>query len=162
MNVRIVKSAAQGPQGPGDDSDGSAAPLPKRKVLQSMLRGAGNLCPNCSTGRLFKGYLTVQPACSVCGEEFHHHRADDAPPYFTITLVGHIVIPALMAVELLYRPALWIHMSLWLPLTLILSLGFLRPIKGALIGLQWALYMHGFDPNEGEDEPVPDPAAPYR
>ncbi|MFD1696845.1 DUF983 domain-containing protein [Roseibium aestuarii] len=130
----------------------------ERNVLQSMVRGSLNRCPHCGKGKLFKGYLTTNYACSACGEEFHHHRADDAPPYFTITLVGHIIIPALLAVEMLYRPALWIHMALWLPLTLILSLVFLRPIKGALVGLQWALFMHGFDPLSGEDEPHPDPA----
>ncbi len=59
-------------------------------------------------------------------------------------------------------PEIWVHMALWIPLTLILALGILRPAKGAIIGLQWALYMHGFDPRKGEDQPVPDPAAALR
>ncbi|MCV0428889.1 MAG: DUF983 domain-containing protein [Roseibium sp.] len=121
--------------------------------MQAMLRGAFNKCMNCGRGRVFNGFLKNNHACSVCGEEFHHHRADDAPPYFTITIVGHIIIPALLVVEVLWRPAIWIHMSLWLPLTILLSLGLMRPIKGALIGLQWALYMHGFDPDAEDDLP---------
>ncbi len=84
----------------------------------------------------------------------HHHRADDAPPYFTIIIVGHIVVGLVLAVEMAYHPPLWLHAALWLPLTVILALVILMPIKGALVGLQWALRMHGFDP-EGENELVP-------
>jgi len=138
------------------------AEKPRRKVMPAMLRGAKNRCMNCGEGRIFDGFLATRHACEKCGEEFHHHRADDAPPYFTITIVGHIVIPALLIVEVMWRPALWIHMSLWVPLTLILSLGLMRPIKGALVGLQWALYMHGFDPDAEEDLPPPVPAPSER
>ena len=127
---------------------------PHRPVIPAMFRGACNRCMNCGQGKIFDGFLTTRPACSQCGEEFHHHRADDAPPYFTITIVGHIIIPALLIVEVLWRPAIWIHMSIWLPLTIILSLALMRPIKGALVGLQWALYMHGFDPDAEDDFPV--------
>jgi len=131
---------------------------PARRILPAMMRGLMCRCPSCGKGKLFKGYLKTVHACEACGEEIHHHRADDAPPYFTITIVGHIIIPALLIVEVMYRPELWVHMALWLPLTIILSLGMLQPIKGALVGLQWALYMHGFDPDASEDLPEPDPA----
>ncbi len=77
-----------------------------------------------------------------------HHRADDAPPYFTIIIVGHIIVPLLMTVELLYGPPLWVHLSIWLPLTIILSLLILPRVKGGIVGLQWAHRMHGFG---GED-----------
>ncbi|WP_164159400.1 DUF983 domain-containing protein, partial [Stenotrophomonas maltophilia] len=74
-------------------------------------------------GRMFSSYLKVAPHCDNCGEALYHHRADDAPPYLTIMVVGHIVVPLLMWVELHYEPALWIHFILWLPLTLVLCLG---------------------------------------
>lgn len=135
---------------------------PRRKVLPAMLRGARNRCMHCGRGRIFDGFLKTAHACEACGEEIHHHRADDAPPYFTITIVGHIVIPALLVVEVMWRPALWIHMSIWVPLTLALCLGMMQPIKGALVGLQWALYMHGFDPDSDEDLPPPVPAPSER
>lgn len=163
MGVEIKTPAGQAGSPPSPSSPASQQgpqQRPARKVLPAMMRGALGRCPNCGTGKLFQGYLTTREACSHCGEAFHHHRADDAPPYFTITVVGHIVLPGLLAVEMLYRPALWVHMAVWLPLTLALSLGLLRPIKGALIGLQWALYMHGFDPQSSGDEPLPDPAGP--
>jgi uncharacterized protein (DUF983 family) len=140
----------------------AATGKPPRNVMNAVTRGLKQRCPSCGTGRLFSGFLKTVHSCDTCNEEIHHHRADDAPPYFTITIVGHIIIPALLAVEVFYRPEIWIHMAIWLPLTLILSLGMLQPIKGALVGLQWALYMHGFDPETEEDLPEPDPAASVR
>ena len=52
-----------------------------------------------------------------------------------------------LIVEMAYRPPLWLHAMIWLPLTVALALLILPPVKGALVGLQWALRMHGFDPN---------------
>jgi uncharacterized protein (DUF983 family) len=97
----------------------------------------------------------VADTCPHCGEELHHHRADDAPPYFTIVIVGHIVVGLVLAVEMAYRPPLWLHAALWLPLTVVLTLLILPSVKGALIALQWALLMHGFDPDATEEEIVP-------
>ena len=68
-------------------------------------------------------------------------------------IVGHVIIGLLLAVETRYHPALWVHALLWGPATLLLSLWLLPRIKGALIGLQWALRMHGFGS-------APDPALP--
>ena len=73
------------------------------------------------------------------------------PPYFTIVIVGHIVVSLVLAVEMAYRPALWVHAALWLPLTVILTFLILPSVKGALVALQWALLMHGFDP-DAKDE----------
>ena len=122
-----------------------------RPVFQSMLRGAKLKCPACGVGALYRRFLKVSDACPNCGEELHHHRADDAPPYFTVVIVGHIVVGLVLFVEMTYRPPLWVHAALWVPLTLILALVLLPPIKGALVGLQWALRMHGFDPNATGD-----------
>ena len=132
----------------------------ERPILRSILRGLRLQCPACGAHTLFRRYLKVADHCPNCAEALHHHRADDAPPYFTIVIVGHIVVSLVLIVEMAYRPPLWVHMALWLPLTVILALLILPPVKGALIGLQWALLMHGFDP-DAEDEMVasfdPDP-----
>ena len=122
-----------------------------RPIFASMLRGALLKCPACGVGAMFRRYLKVVERCPHCGEELHHHRADDAPAYFTIVIVGHIVVSLVLAVEMAYRPPIWLHMTLWLPLTLILTLALLPSVKGALVGLQWALRMHGFDPNSKEE-----------
>ncbi|MEP3277078.1 MAG: DUF983 domain-containing protein [Stappiaceae bacterium] len=128
--------------------------LPKRNLLQAMKTGFLMRCPNCGKGKIFGRYLKVAHSCEACSEELHHHRADDAPPYFTIFLVGHIIVPAVLALEVAYEPSMWIHMALWLPVTVLLSLALLSPIKGAVVGLQWALYMHGFDPNSEDDHAI--------
>ena len=70
-----------------------------------------------------------------CGEALHHHRADDAPPYFTIVIVGHVIVGLLLAVEMAYRPPLWLHAAIWLPLTVLLALLLLPVIKGTPVGL---------------------------
>ena len=90
-----------------------------RPVFQSMLRGAKLKCPACGVGALYRRFLKVSDTCPNCGEELHHHRADDAPPYFTIVIVGHIVVGLVLFVEMTYRPPLWVHAALWLPITLL-------------------------------------------
>ena len=94
-------------------------------------------------------YLKVAPNCPSCGEDLSQHRADDAPPYLTIVVVGHIIVPLILFVETRWPLPTMVHMAIWLPLTLILSLTFLPPMKGAVVGLQWALRMHGFDQSGG-------------
>jgi len=122
-----------------------------RSVSEAIQRGLLLRCPACGQGRMFRRYLKVADQCPSCGEALHHHRADDAPPYFTIAIVGHIVVGLVLAVEMAYRPPLWLHAAMWLPLTVILALIALPPIKGALVALEWALLMHGFDP-QAKDE----------
>ncbi|WP_068313908.1 DUF983 domain-containing protein [Polycladidibacter hongkongensis] len=118
---------------------------PERNVADAMLKGSLCRCPSCGQGKVFDGYLKLQNECTACGEELSHARADDAPPYFTIFIVGHVVVALAMWVEIAYRPAMWLHMAMWIPLTIAMSLGLLRPLKGAIVGLQWALRMHGFE-----------------
>jgi uncharacterized protein (DUF983 family) len=131
-------------------NDAAAAPddaLPKRPMWRSMRRGWFGRCPNCGNGKLFRAFLKVADACPACGEVLHHHRADDAPAYFVILIVGHVVVPLALIVEIAYSPPYWVHAVTWLPLTVALAVGLLQPVKGAIVGWQWANYMHGFDPN---------------
>jgi uncharacterized protein (DUF983 family) len=125
-------------------------PQAARPVLDALLRGAALKCPACGAGSLYRRYLKVVDNCPRCGEALHHQRADDAPTYFTIAIVGHVVVGLMLALELAYHPPLWLHGALWLPLTVILCLLLLPSVKGTIVGLQWALFMHGFDPNSDE------------
>lgn len=109
-----------------------------------MAHGALWRCPACGKGALFARYLRVADACPSCGEALHHHRADDAPPYFTIFIVGHLLVAGALSLEQAYAPPSWVHAAIWVPLTLVLCLSLLPVVKGALVGLQWALRMHGF------------------
>jgi uncharacterized protein (DUF983 family) len=130
---------------PVELSNSPQMPVAGRALWPAMLKGLHRRCPRCGQGRMFKTFLGVEPQCPSCGLELHHHRADDAPPYFVMFLVGHIIVGLVLATEMEYSPPLWLHAALWIPLTLVLSLLLLPPVKGALIGLQWAFRMHGFD-----------------
>lgn len=138
--------------GTGSSQDGS------RDVMTAMMDGFRHRCPSCQSGPLYESYLKVTDTCTNCGTELHHHRADDAPPYFTIFLVGHFIVGGVLALERAFAPEAWVHAAIWVPLTLVLSLLFLPRVKGALVGLQWALRMHGF--GSGRDPADPDPIAP--
>ena len=136
---------------PGQVWTNQAAAPPKRNLKQAMLNGLRGRCPSCGEGKLFRAYLKTQVSCSVCGEDFHHHRADDLPAYLVIVIVGHIVVPLVLAVEQSFRPSYLLHLAVWLPLTLGMSLALLQPVKGAIVGLQWAFRMHGFDEDDAPD-----------
>jgi uncharacterized protein (DUF983 family) len=126
----------------------------KRDVWTAMKRGFVGRCPRCGKGKLFRAFLKVDDHCSECGLDFTPHRADDLPAYLVIVIVGHIVVPTALWIETNYSPAVWLQLSIYLPFTFIASLALLQPVKGAVIGLQWALRMHGFD-EKGADDIAP-------
>ncbi len=115
-----------------------------RPLMQAMWRGFLGKCPHCGEGKLFRSYLKTVDRCAQCGEEMHHHRADDLPAYLVIFIVGHVVVGAFMGAEAMVTLSLWQHIAIWVPVTLAMTLALLQPVKGAIVGLQWALYMHGF------------------
>jgi uncharacterized protein (DUF983 family) len=127
-----------------------SSPTDKRNVWTSLKRGLRGRCPRCGEGKLFRAFLKVDDHCSVCGLDFTPHRADDLPAYLVIVIVGHLVVPMILWIETDYAPAVWLQLSIYLPLTLILSLALLQPVKGAVVGVQWALRMHGFDEQNPE------------
>jgi uncharacterized protein (DUF983 family) len=109
------------------------------RAWPAFWRGLRRACPACGRGRLFSGYLAVHETCGHCEIPLSIYRADDAPPYFTVAIVGHVVIPGVLVLEATLSPPTWIQMAIWLPLTLGLTLALLPLIKGAVIGVQWAL-----------------------
>lgn len=137
----------------------TGTPLPPRDVTLSVKRGLRQTCPACGQGKLYRAYLKVADACPACSEELHHQRADDAPPYFTMLIVGHIVVAGVLVVEEAFAPPTWVHAAVWGPVLLGLSLWMLPRIKGALVGAQWALRMHGFGGEESVP-PAPQPTQP--
>jgi uncharacterized protein (DUF983 family) len=127
-----------------------AAPAAKRDVWTSMKRGFRGRCPRCGEGKLFRAFLKVDGACSVCGLDFTPHRADDLPAYLVIIIVGHIVVPTALMIETNYAPPVALQLAIYLPVTFVASLLLLQPVKGAVVGMQWALRMHGFDEQNPE------------
>jgi uncharacterized protein (DUF983 family) len=125
--------------------------IEKREVWTALKRGFRGRCPRCDEGKLFRAFLKVDNACSVCGLDFTPHRADDLPAYLVIVIVGHIVVPLALMIETNYSPPVALQLAIYLPLTFVASLLLLQPVKGAVVGVQWALRMHGFD--EANPEP---------
>jgi uncharacterized protein (DUF983 family) len=117
----------------------------RRPLGLAMRRGFSGHCPSCGKGRLYRAYLKVVDSCAVCGEALRHQRADDAPAYFTIAIVGHFVVAGVLATEFVApHSPFWVPALFWSALALAASLWLLPRVKGALIGMQWANRMHGF------------------
>src|SRR5215470_4754827 len=110
----------------------------KRSVLVGMKRGAAQRCPNCGEGHLYRKYLKVQ-ACEACGNDNTRYPADDAPPYFTILIVGHVIVAPLLIFPWIWQANVWLVLATVLPALLIATLAFLPVVKGAVVGLHWAI-----------------------
>jgi len=93
-------------------------------------------CPNCGKGRVFSGFLKVVDTCAVCGFDFTRLNTGDGAAIFVMQIAGGIVVFTALFVEIAYSPPMWVHLVIFLPLVLILSLGLMRPGKGVMIALQ--------------------------
>jgi uncharacterized protein (DUF983 family) len=86
----------------------------------------------------------------------HHHRSDDLPPYLVILVLGHVVVGGFMLTDMVFILPVWVHLAIWTPITILTALLSIQPIKGGVIGLQWALRMHGFGGGDDrEDYDIP-------
>ena len=117
------------------DRSPQRTPWPLPSLPLALLRGARGLCPACGQTHAFSGYLRVVPQCAACAAPLGEVRADDAPPYFTVFIVAHVVVGGMFAIYQAYDPPFWVQGAIWLPVTVVLSLALLRPIKGATLGL---------------------------
>jgi uncharacterized protein (DUF983 family) len=109
-----------------------------------ILTGLKCRCPRCGKGKLFSGYLKLAPTCSTCGLDLKFADSGDGPAIFVIFLVAPVIILLALFVGATFNPAPYVHLILWIPTTLILSLALLPPFKGVLVALQ---YRH--DAHEG-------------
>lgn len=113
----------------------------------ALAKGWRRRCPSCGGGAMFDGYLTVRAECDICGEELHHHRADDAPAWLTMIVVGHLIAPLMLTAFELFTLPTWAHAVIWPSIAMSLVVILLPRIKGGIVAFQWAHRMHGFDPN---------------
>lgn len=116
-----------------------SANFQQRSIWAGLQRGLSGRCPHCGQGRLFSSYLKVASACGACGHDTGVYRADDGPAYFTILIVGHLVIAPLLFLEFVRTwPVGWV-LAIVIPMIVALSLFLLPRIKGAFVGVQWAV-----------------------
>lgn len=119
--------------------------LPDERPLLAVLpRALAGRCPACGSAPLFAKFLKPVAHCRACGQDWSHQQADDFPAYLVILLLGHVLVPIVVSVNLAFSPPLVGQMILWPALTAILALLMIQPVKGAVIAWQWARRMHGF------------------
>jgi uncharacterized protein (DUF983 family) len=126
-----------------------AEPWPHPPMMTAIGRGLLGRCPACGKAHLFNGFLCVVPQCRNCGAPLGLARADDAPPYFTILITGHIVIPLMFMVDRMGEPPIWLMTAIFVPLTFFMALGLLRPVKGGTVGAMLTLNMLKTDTDPG-------------
>jgi uncharacterized protein (DUF983 family) len=124
----------------------------RRPLWKAIGNGLACRCPSCGKGKLFRSYLKLNEACSNCGLDFTAARADDFPPYIAIFIVGHVLVGWMLHAEMAGPPDPMIYVWTMIPAAIILPLIMLPSIKGGVVGLQWATYMHGFDANRADHD----------
>lgn len=110
---------------------------PSFPPLSPFKTGLAGRCPRCGRGSLFSGFLTVRPVCPACGLDLSAQDSGDGPAVFIIMILGFVVVGLALWVEIVFTPAIWIHILLWFPLTIGGSLALLRPFKGVMIALHY-------------------------
>jgi uncharacterized protein (DUF983 family) len=111
----------------------------RRTVREGLLRGARGRCPNCGEGQLYRAYLKISPTCAICGHDNGQYPADDAPPYFTILIVGHLVVGPLLAFRFIWAWPTGVVLAILMPSLALLVVSLLPVVKGAVVGVLWAL-----------------------
>ena len=121
---------------PLDSAEGNGTARPG--VAEALWRGLRGRCPACGQARLFARFLKQVEDCPACGEPLGHLRSDDAAPWLTILVVGHIAVPVMLAVERYSPWPTWVAMTVWPLFALALTLAVLPRAKGMLLGIIWA------------------------
>jgi uncharacterized protein (DUF983 family) len=117
---------------------------PERPTGPAIRRGLRRCCPKCGEGSLFDGYLTLAPECPACGEDLSHARADDGPAYLSILVTAKVMGTLQLFTYEMFQPPAWV-MALTFSIGVIAMALYLLPrFKGLIVGVQWAMRMHGF------------------
>ena len=123
-------------------------PWPVPPLATALGRGLLGRCPACGKTHLFNGFLRIVKECAACHAPLGSARADDAPPYFVILITGHIIIPAMLLTQKWADPTNLQLTLIFVPLTLVMALGLLRPVKGGVLAVMVTMGML--------DEPAPE------
>lgn len=119
-------------------------PTDPRDLRTALLRGVKGKCPACGDAALFGHFLKPVSHCPGCGQSWVHQRADDLPAYLVVLILGHVLVPLVVAANLRFDMPMWVQMTLWPGVALLMAVAMIQPAKGMVIGLQWARRMHGF------------------
>lgn len=112
----------------------------RRPHPSPFVTGLKGRCPRCGSGPLFAAPLNLdlRPACTSCGLDYRFIVTGDGPAVFAIMILGFLMLGGALVLEFSLHPPIWLHMLIWIPATLLLAFGLLRPLKATLIALQYA------------------------
>jgi len=113
----------------------------------AALRALRGRCPCCGQGKLFRAYLKQVEQCSACGERFGQIRADDAAPWLTLIILGHVFLPLIFLFNWDWMP-LWVAMVSMSALVMALALVLLPRSKALFIAILWRTKAPGYKPVE--------------
>jgi uncharacterized protein (DUF983 family) len=114
----------------------------------AMRRGFLGRCPNCGRTPLFQGYLKQVECCPACGADFSSIRADDAAPWLTLIVVGHLFLPLIFFVNLEAVLPFWVGVTSWAAFFCGVALVFLPRAQGLFIGILWVTQASGSESGE--------------
>lgn len=107
-------------------------------TLKSVLkRTLFKKCPRCGKGHLYQSFLKLVVSCTECSEDFTTIRADDAPAWLTILIVGHIMTFMLLVMFPVLNYPDWVLTLVMIIPSLILSLIILPFAKSFFVGILW-------------------------
>jgi len=94
-------------------------------------------CPRCGEGKLFNGVLAVRDRCAVCGLDLRAHDSGDGPAVLVFFVLATVIIGLVFWVEFSFAPPLWVHAVIWPLVTIPLAIVLIRPLKAAMVALQF-------------------------
>ena len=135
MTTKKPRKAAQ--KKPGKKArlaNNDKALYPEQSVLSTGLKGR---CPRCGEGQLFRSYMKPVKACANCGLDMSFAEEGDGPAVFAILILGFAIAGMALMMEYTFRQPVWVHIIVWIPVTMILVIGFLKVLKGIMIAAQF-------------------------
>ena len=96
-----------------------------------------SLCPRCGAKTLYDGWIKFAPVCPNCRLDFTRFNVGDGPAAFLTLILGTLVVAMAIMLELTVHPPLWLHMLIWIPVTLAGVVLSLRAAKGALMAAEY-------------------------
>jgi uncharacterized protein (DUF983 family) len=127
------------------DPTPAAPPADPWPPVPPMRAGLLCRCPRCGRGPLYRGVLTVVDHCSVCGLDLSANDAGDGPAVFVILILGILIVPLALWLELSMAPPLWVHLVVWPPIILVLAILMLRLMKGVLVAYHFKNLRHEYN-----------------
>ncbi|RUT32633.1 DUF983 domain-containing protein [Arsenicitalea aurantiaca] len=95
-------------------------------------------CPRCGAGKLYPKFIEQVAVCKVCGEPLARYNVGLFLPFIMIMIVAHVLIFVMLEMELSGRSSPAAYLMVMVPLSVLVPLLLLRPVKGAIIGFLWS------------------------